>query len=358
MILAEIKGKIVFDEDSTVEEDSASMGSAALRDLTRMEDLLTSNVFQILKNAEPALLNALLEVAGIPSFTDKQKTKFEFWGRFDDETEPDVMIENEQMLVVIEVKYRSPFDKGTSKRAPQVIREIRGAKQRAKGRPWYLLGVTMSNSLDWFLTVPNDYQEEIRENLNQLRSLSWNKIHEVISKYKDNLNINPVTKNFLEDLFKYFEFKEFGFSSPEEPKGKRDFLSIFGDSSAQLFQLVKKYNFNIVLSKLTLEEKRQLYEVIQQYIINSVDTQRLYKIDNTLSIDTIPVDLIFGVEDDELENWFRFISFLYKNEYICLNGKADFSAKLFFLKGAITKTPVSLFRYRKAQRVMEFQERR
>lgn len=97
MLQAEIRKKL-----NVQETESGS------KDLTRMEDILTSNFWGIIKNCESDILADLL-MCTVPKISDfsTYSVKFYFWKRLVDGTELDVMIESGDDIIIIEDKLLS-----------------------------------------------------------------------------------------------------------------------------------------------------------------------------------------------------------------------------------------------------------
>jgi len=101
--------------------------------LERMEDVLTSNVFSFFKySAREVFLKGYLEMLGFDvSEQEAAEAEFLFWPRFDDNTEPDLVIKVGKYYLLFEAKYFSGFDEGTAVTDAQLLREIRGGQLEA-----------------------------------------------------------------------------------------------------------------------------------------------------------------------------------------------------------------------------------
>jgi len=352
MIQAEIHSKlnvIDFAEDA---ED------VSYPDLTRKEDVLTSNVFGILKNLDVTFLNEILGAANVPVHLTDDTFEIEFWPNFEDGTQPDLLIRGTDFLVVIEVKYLSDFDRGNDLRKSQILREFEGARMLANEAQLphiYLLAVTQMDSIEWKDKVRSFDRSELTRIEPKLHSISWSQIFNIV---KNTNTKDKTSARFRADLLELMENKQIGCPPPAVPKGQRDFLSIFGDQATRLDGLLKANSYYVVLSELSVEKKCELYGCIVEYIESIEKDQMLRPLGNTLSTNSIPVDLLLGVPEDEIEHWVKFMLFLFKNDHVNLNGKDDCSVKLHFNKGNYTKFPVSLFRYHRTNRIIEVQEYR
>nr|MDA8226876.1 hypothetical protein [Desulfitobacterium hafniense] len=127
MYLAELKGKLPAQ-------------------LSRSEDILTSNVFSFLKYANRRVyLKSFLSRLGITlSNEDLEEADFVFWPSFDDYTEPDVVIIVGSYYILFEAKYLSDFGQETEKHKSQLVREIEGGLLEAKalGKEFLLVAIT------------------------------------------------------------------------------------------------------------------------------------------------------------------------------------------------------------------------
>jgi len=114
--------------------------------LENMEDILTSNVFSFFKYADRLVfLHGYLRELGIDIKTDDvTETVFEFWPRYEDYTEPDVVIQTREYYILVEAKYFSDFSGETTKTKAQLIREIENGIGHARtlGKTFKLLAIT------------------------------------------------------------------------------------------------------------------------------------------------------------------------------------------------------------------------
>jgi hypothetical protein len=101
--------------------------------LIKSEDILTSNVFSFFKYAKrTTYLKSLLAFHAIYPTDEELKTaEFRFWPRYDDSTEPDVVIIVGNYYLLFEAKHLSDFGAETEIRRGQVDREIEGGKNEA-----------------------------------------------------------------------------------------------------------------------------------------------------------------------------------------------------------------------------------
>lgn len=121
MYLAEIRGKLSAE-------------------LERNEDILTSNVFSFFKysNRCKYLMSLIQEIGIEVSNEDLRKAEFIFWPKFDDRTEPDLVIIIGKYYLLFEAKYFSDFS------IDQIKREIEGGLLESKnlGKDFYYIAIT------------------------------------------------------------------------------------------------------------------------------------------------------------------------------------------------------------------------
>lgn len=108
--------------------------------LERKEDILTSNVFSFFKYSDRSkYLMSLIQEIGIEvSNEDLKKAEFIFWPKFDDRTEPDLVIIIGKYYLLFEAKYFSDFS------IDQIKREIEGGMLESKnfGKDFYYIAIT------------------------------------------------------------------------------------------------------------------------------------------------------------------------------------------------------------------------
>jgi len=132
--------------------------------IERMEDILTSNVFSFFKySTREIFLKGYLKKLGF-DVSDQEATeaKFIFWPRFEENTEPDLVIIVGNYYLLIEAKYFSDFGGETDKIKAQLIREIEGGRLEAKnyGKDFVLIAITAdSYRKDYkFEVIPKDFR--------------------------------------------------------------------------------------------------------------------------------------------------------------------------------------------------------
>lgn len=114
--------------------------------IENMEDILTSNVFSFFKYASrDAFLKKYLRILGFNiSGREARDAKFLFWPRYEDYTEPDLVMIVGNYYLLVEAKYFSDFAEETQKTKAQLIREVKNGINDAKnyGKRFSLIAVT------------------------------------------------------------------------------------------------------------------------------------------------------------------------------------------------------------------------
>ncbi|GMT50013.1 MAG: hypothetical protein IEMM0008_1552 [bacterium] len=229
MLIAEINHKVDIIDDSIRNKNAY---------ISRMEDVLTSNIFGILKNIDLKIFNLVIEEAGI-NLLLKDKPIFRFWDRYSDQTEPDLIIETESVYIVIEIKYLSDFDRTDDDRKSQLIRELNGAMNERRKRDLYFLAITREDSIDWYKKIKPNETEELKKYIDKLHHISWSKIYEILKSF-DRKKIDNISINFLNDLVNYLENKGIGYTKPQVSQKSRDFEYFFGKNSINLIRFLEE----------------------------------------------------------------------------------------------------------------------
>jgi hypothetical protein len=90
------------------------------------EDLLTSNVFSFFKYSDREYLKNYFNRLGLSvSLSEAKRANFEFWPRYPDNTEPDLVITCGKYYILFEAKLMADFSPGTLTLASQIDREIK-----------------------------------------------------------------------------------------------------------------------------------------------------------------------------------------------------------------------------------------
>ena len=101
--------------------------------LKKMEDILTSNVFSFFKYSDRIYLKDYLRRLGlIVSISEANKAEFEFWPRYPDNTEPDLVVTCGRYYILFEAKLYSDFSPETLTMASQIDREVKMGKREAE----------------------------------------------------------------------------------------------------------------------------------------------------------------------------------------------------------------------------------
>lgn len=163
MYIAELKGKL----SSNIE---------------RSEDILTSNVFSFFKySSRTIFLKELLFKIGFNlSDDDLISAQFLFWPRYDDNTEPDLVIIVGYYYILIEAKYFSGFGQETDNKKSQLLREVEGGILEAKvlKKQFVLVAITAdysykSNKFIEVKTFPNI----------QFKWVNWQLVSNILANY-------------------------------------------------------------------------------------------------------------------------------------------------------------------------------
>lgn len=347
MLIAEIQGKF----DSIQNEEKAA------REVVRMEDVLTSNFFGIIKNIDSSILNEVLKTAGIEPF--RQNPVFDFWRKLK-YAEPDLIISAENRVIIVEMKFLSPFDEGDEKREHQIVRELKSAIEEYQNFEIEYLAVTRNEGIVWSDEVKKkDQWLFLQEHANKLHHVSWENIYEITRDSLARDNVDPVSRNFLQDLKQFFEVKQIGYQR-NISAGERDFEEIFGEESEELFRFISEKGFEILLIDLEINERIKFYSILKKYVETLIENNKIAKLSNSIDLQNIPIDLLFNeqIEETERQEWMNFINFLFSCEYVNLNGKNNISASIKFKKGNFANTKFSLFTYFRKDRKIKFQDTR
>jgi hypothetical protein len=132
--------------------------------IERMEDILTSNVFSFFKySAREIFLKGYLNILGFDiSDQEANEAEFIFWPRFEENTEPDLVIIVGDYYLLIEAKYFSEFGGENEKTEAQLIREINGGKLDAKNynKTFKLIAITADHyyKKNKFDVIPSEFR--------------------------------------------------------------------------------------------------------------------------------------------------------------------------------------------------------
>jgi hypothetical protein len=164
------------------------------------EDILTSNVFSFFKycNRSVFLRDYLQSLGFDVNVKQANEAEFLFWQRYEENTEPDLIIRAGKHYILFEAKYFSDFDEGTSKTKAQLIREIEAGLLEAGNfnETFTLVAITADYCYkDYkFASVPPEYRKYIK----------WTNWYRIASFLQDILNKDALTdleRIFTSDLY-------------------------------------------------------------------------------------------------------------------------------------------------------------
>lgn len=234
MLIAELHGKLPLDA-------------------MRSEDVLTSNVFGIMKNCDRNIfLKPWLESIGIKiGSNDIEQANFSFWPSFEGGTEPDVVIEMASYFIVIEAKYLSNLGDDET----QLSREIIQGSKEAGDKEFYLVCIT--SDFDY----PETLTKEKQQHSKNIVWTSWQKLFiflvDTLKKEQDNY-----TTRWLRDLKDLLEYKGF--------MGFTGFKGIYNGEFMSFQQYVGKLKLiNEQFSNLVLELDSELKKLDFKHLIET-----------------------------------------------------------------------------------------
>lgn len=175
---------------------------------SRKEDILTSNVFSFFKYSDRAIfLNQYLKQLGLNvTREDSRKASFAFWPRYEDHTEPDLVIIVGPYYLVIEAKYFSDFGGETENSGAQLVREISGGLLEAKnyGKQFLLIAITADHVYkdSKFAEIPEEYRQLIKWT-------NWQKVAFVLNEVVNgDYQLTPQDREFALDLTALLDHKK------------------------------------------------------------------------------------------------------------------------------------------------------
>ena len=175
--------------------------------IERMEDILTSNVFSFFKYStrEIFLKGYLNELNFDISDQEAIEAEFIFWPRFEENTEPDLVILVGNYYLLIEAKYFSDFGGETDKTKAQLIREIEGGQLDAKnyGKNFVLIAITADSYYkDYkFEVIPSDF-------IPYFKWTNWQKVSWVLTNIlESDKKIRKQERDFALDLYDLLDKK-------------------------------------------------------------------------------------------------------------------------------------------------------
>ncbi len=173
----------------------------------RMEDILTSNVFSFFKysNREIFLKKYLNSIGFNISTKDAKEAKFIFWPRYEENTEPDLVIMVGKYYILIEAKYFSDFSLGNKDIKSQIEREIENGSRDAEnyGLKFHFVAITADYFYkeDKFAVIPKEF-------VSNFKWTSWQKVTSFLEETIGSHNsLSSWEGNFASDLFKLLDRK-------------------------------------------------------------------------------------------------------------------------------------------------------
>jgi len=172
------------------------------------EDILTSDVFSFFKYADRQvfLKSFLSKLLGIQvSDVEAENAEFLFWTRYDDGTEPDLVITVGDYYILIEAKFRSKFDGENEEGRRQLLREVRSGSLEARnlGKKFYIIALTAD-----FSYKPENFQHIERQlQLHNFKWISWQRICGFLLEIVEQKNLSSTTRLFCQDLCKLLDKK-------------------------------------------------------------------------------------------------------------------------------------------------------
>ncbi len=133
------------------------------------EDILTSNVFSFFKYARRDVflrrwLHSRLNIE--ISDSEAATTEFNFWPRYVDNTQPDVVIIAGNYYLLVEAKYLSGFSGETKNLKSQLLREVENGMLEAKSydKEFILVAITADHYFkrDFFRDVPQELKNRLK----------------------------------------------------------------------------------------------------------------------------------------------------------------------------------------------------
>ena len=172
-----------------------------------LEDVLTSDVFSFFyySNRHIFLFEFLCRIGIIATKDQLDCAEFLFWPRFQEKTEPDLILIVSKYYILIEATYRSDFNKGTEKCKSQLIREIEAGQieSRNLGKEFIILAITKDpyKIKEKFISAQEEKEIDIHW-------ISWQSISEILTEtLKSGMIIDKRDKLYAEDLLQTLDKK-------------------------------------------------------------------------------------------------------------------------------------------------------
>lgn len=175
--------------------------------IERMEDILTSNVFSFFKySTRKIFLKGYLNKLGFDiSNQESNEALFMFWPRFEENTEPDLVLIVGNYYLLIEAKYFSGFAKESKKTKAQLLREIDGGKLEAKnyGKDFWLIAITADHycKKEKFKIISKDFK-------NHFKWANWQSVSSFLYDIlQSKIQIKNHERSFALDLYNLLDKK-------------------------------------------------------------------------------------------------------------------------------------------------------
>lgn len=183
------------------------------------EDILTSNVFGMLKLLPDSILikiiNKAVNVRGEElSRIEDQKTKMELWKRFE-YGEPDIFLEGNTFIGIIEAKYYS--GKSGSVYIEEETNQLKNEESDQLAKYWQIINASIKEE-KFIIYLTNDSCIPIKDiNASEQASghkaiiywLNWTNVHYELIKLKDMEELNVTDRKIIDLLEEYFKYKCF-----------------------------------------------------------------------------------------------------------------------------------------------------
>jgi len=185
------------------------------------EDILTSNVFSFFKyaNRQVFLKGFLSKLLGIQvSDEEAENAEFSFWTRYDDRTEPDLVITVGDHYLLVEAKFRSKFNVENEEERSQLSREVKGGSLEARnlGKKFYIIALTAD-----FSYKPENFQHvEEQLQLHNFKWINWQGICGFLLETVEQESLPSTTWLFCQDLCRLLDKKNL--------RSFRDFMGVLG----------------------------------------------------------------------------------------------------------------------------------
>lgn len=175
--------------------------------IERQEDILTSNVFSFFKysNREIFLKEFLIRLGFDVTSDEAKGAEFIFWPRFEENTEPDLVIIVGNYYLVIEAKHFSDFNRGDDIAKHQLLREIESGELEAKnyGKKFKLITITADYyyKKNKFTMVPRNIKPHFKWT-------NWQTVAAFLSSVlESDAEISDNERCFAQDLYKLLDKK-------------------------------------------------------------------------------------------------------------------------------------------------------